>query len=219
MAERSLWEPEDPRVQSFALDYLTPHQRRARQNQRKKKFKVQKLFTLNQIRKCLVSHRRVALAKSIFIYLADDDVSGVRRLMGQARRDGVSMHGILHRLEQAVNGTYSAKDIAKTSLTWRSSPCGSEDKRFYMRCTRQQDFRERRRCTRRSGSARGATRSGNCLFDHTYEVPTVSLVGCRSSALPYLFPTRAFNADGVDSSWLMLPATVCNALYSPPLCR
>ena len=33
------------------------------------------------------------------------------------------------------------KDIAKTSLTWRSSPCGSEDKRFYMRCTRQQDFR------------------------------------------------------------------------------
>ena len=57
------------------------------------------------------------------------------------------------------------------------------------------------------------------MFDHTYQVPAVSLVGCRSSVLPYLFPARTFNADTVDTSWLMLPATVCNALYSPHLCR
>ena len=30
-------------------------------------------------------------------------------MTGQAHQDGVSKHGILHRLEQAVNGTYSAK--------------------------------------------------------------------------------------------------------------
>eukprot|EP00904_Undaria_pinnatifida_P013996 jgi/Undpi1/9727/HiC_scaffold_27.g12183.m1 len=33
--------------------------------------------------------------------------------MGQQRRDGVSMHGILHRLEQAVNGTYRAKGYSE----------------------------------------------------------------------------------------------------------
>lgn len=153
MVERSGWEPEDERLRNFKLDFLTPHQRRGRSSQWKGRFEVQKLFTLNQTRKCLVSHGRVALAKSIFIYLADHDVGGVRRLMGQARRDGLSMNGILHRLEQAVNGTYSAKGF-RTSLTWLSSPCGSEDKHHCMRCTRQQHFRGHRRCTRRSGSVR-----------------------------------------------------------------
>ena len=33
--------------------------------------------------------------------------------MGQAQRDGVSMHGILLRLEQAVNGTCSAKGYSE----------------------------------------------------------------------------------------------------------
>lgn len=113
MVERSSCEPEDPRIQSLGLDYLTPYQRRGRAIRWKKKFEVQKLFTLNQVRKCLVSLGRVALAKSIFIYLADHDVSGVRRLMGQARRDGLSMHAILHRLEQAVNGTYSARGYSE----------------------------------------------------------------------------------------------------------
>lgn len=113
MVERSGWEPEDERLRNFKLDFLTPHQRRGRSNQWKGRFEVQKLFTLNQTRKCLVSHGRVALAKSIFIYLADHDVGGVRRLMGQARRDGLSMNGILHRLEQAVNGTYSAKGFSE----------------------------------------------------------------------------------------------------------
>ena len=116
IAERSWWEPEDPRVQSFALDYLTPHQRRARQKQWENMFEAQKLFTLDQVRKCLVSHCRVALVKSIFIHLADHDVSGVRRLMGQQRRDGVSMHGILHGLEQAVNGTYRAKGYSEDNF-------------------------------------------------------------------------------------------------------
>lgn len=49
----------------------------------------------------------------MFIYLADHGVSGVRRSMGQARRDGLSMNGILHRLEQAVNGAYSAKGYSE----------------------------------------------------------------------------------------------------------
>ena len=75
----------------------------------KSRFEVQRLFTLNQVRKYLVSQRRVALAKSIFIYLAVNDVSGVRRLMSQALRDGLSLNGILHRLVQAVNSDYSAK--------------------------------------------------------------------------------------------------------------
>lgn len=77
---------------------------------------MQKLFTLNQVRKCLVSHRRVALAKSIFIYLADHDVSGVRRLMSQARQDGLSMNGIVHKLELAVNGAYSAKGYSEDNF-------------------------------------------------------------------------------------------------------
>ncbi|CAN0520313.1 unnamed protein product, partial [Ectocarpus sp. 8 AP-2014] len=77
------------------------------------KFEVQKLYTLNQVRKCLALHGRVALAKSIFIYMAENDVSGVRRLMSQARRDGLSLSGIMHRLEQAVNGKYSAKGFSE----------------------------------------------------------------------------------------------------------
>ena len=70
---------------------------------------MQKMFTLTQVRKNLVSRHRVGLAKSIFIYLTDHGVGGVRRLMGQVRRDGVSINGILHRLDQAVNSTHSAK--------------------------------------------------------------------------------------------------------------
>ena len=63
MTEQSWCELENSRVPSFSLDCLTPHERRARQKQWKMKFEVQKLFTLNQVRKCLVSHRRGALAK------------------------------------------------------------------------------------------------------------------------------------------------------------
>ena len=36
-------------------------------------------------------------------------MGGVRRLMGQAWREGLPMKPIFHRLDQAVNGTYSAK--------------------------------------------------------------------------------------------------------------
>lgn len=100
-------------MKTLPLGFLTPYQGRARAANWKEKYEVQKLFTLNQVRKCIVSHRRVALAKSIFIYLADHNVSGVRRLMGQARRDGSSMNAILHRLEQAVAGVYSVKGYSE----------------------------------------------------------------------------------------------------------
>ena len=113
MVQRSALEAEDDRLNRLAIDFLTPYQKRNRSERWKGRFEVQKLYTLNQVRKCATSHRRVALAKSIFIYLADHDVGGVRRLMGQARRDGLSMNAILHRLEQAVGGTYKAKNYSE----------------------------------------------------------------------------------------------------------
>lgn len=61
----------------------------------------------------MVSHRRLTLAKSILIYLADKDVSGVHRLISQARRDGLSLNAILGRLQQAVAGTYNAKGYSE----------------------------------------------------------------------------------------------------------
>ena len=45
--------------------------------------------------------------------MADNDVNGIRRLMAQARRDGLSLSGIMHRLEQAVNGKYSSKGFSE----------------------------------------------------------------------------------------------------------
>eukprot|EP00904_Undaria_pinnatifida_P003353 jgi/Undpi1/13018/HiC_scaffold_8.g02681.m1 len=113
LVQRSALEAEDDRLNRLAIDFLTPYQKRNRSKRWKGRFEVQKLYTLNQVRKCATSHRRVALAKRIFIYLADHDVGGVRRLMGQTRRDGLSMNAILHRLEQAVGGTYKAKGYSE----------------------------------------------------------------------------------------------------------
>ena len=113
MVRSSALEAEDDRLNRLAIDFLTSYQKRNRSERWKGRFEVQKLCTLNQVRKCATSHRRVALAKSFFIYLADHDVGGVRRLMGQARRDGLSMNAILHRLEQAVGGTYKAKGYSE----------------------------------------------------------------------------------------------------------
>ena len=113
MIDRSRLEQDDEDFTTLPSGYLTPYQGQARLAKWKGKFEVQKLFTLNQMRKCLTSHRRVEVAKSIFIYLAEHDVSGVRRLMGQARRDGLSMTSILGKLEQAVMGAYNAKGYSE----------------------------------------------------------------------------------------------------------
>ena len=63
------------------VDLLTPYRRRGGSDR-------WKVCTLDRMRKCLVSRRGVALAKSILIYLANHDVGGVRRLVGQAGERG-----------------------------------------------------------------------------------------------------------------------------------
>ena len=63
---------------------------------------------MNLMRRVTNLHRSVALNKRILICLADNEVSGARRVLSQSLRDGLSAKAMLHRLEQAFNGKYRA---------------------------------------------------------------------------------------------------------------
>lgn len=52
MVQRSALEAEDDRLNRLAIDFLTPYQKRNRSDRWKGRFEVQKLYTLNQVRKC-----------------------------------------------------------------------------------------------------------------------------------------------------------------------
>lgn len=97
---------EDVRNLSFSL--MTPQQVEDRSKEWKRKQQLSRLSILNLVRKVTNLHRRVALQKRILIYLADNEVSGVRRVLSQSLRDGLSAKAMLHRLEQAFEGKYRA---------------------------------------------------------------------------------------------------------------
>ena len=97
---------EDVRNLSFPL--LTPQQVEDRSNGWKQKQQITRLRVFNLLRKVTNLHRHVALQKRILIFLADNEVSGVRRVLSQSLRDGLSAKAMLHRLEQAFEGKYRA---------------------------------------------------------------------------------------------------------------
>lgn len=87
------------------------------------------LLQLNLMKRANKLNRALNMNKRVLLFLANNDIAGVRRLLSQALREGKSANRMLDSLEFALQGKYHAKgysdrdfDIAILALTaWRAS--------------------------------------------------------------------------------------------------
>lgn len=91
---------------SYAL--LTPQQAEDRGKRWKGNYLGSRLSVFDLVRKSARLHRTLAMHKRILVFLADNEVTGVRRVLCQGLREGMSEKALLFRLEQAFTGKYRA---------------------------------------------------------------------------------------------------------------
>lgn len=96
-------------VGNFSFSLLTPPPAEDRLNEWERKQHISRLSILNLLRQVTNLHRHVALQKRLIMYLVNNGVNGVSRVLSQSLRNGLSAKVMLHRLEQAFEGKYSTR--------------------------------------------------------------------------------------------------------------
>ncbi|CAN0492524.1 unnamed protein product, partial [Hapterophycus canaliculatus] len=81
-----------------------------------------RLKTLNIRRQALRIGRKFEEFKKIMMFLGQNDVCGVRRVLGQALKDGKSPFAILGTLQSAFEGRFRTHEQAGKKYSGQRSP-------------------------------------------------------------------------------------------------
>lgn len=101
---------------SLNYEYMTMKQTEYRARAAVATVKATKLEMLNIRRKALRIGRQLEAFKKVMMFLGENDVAGVRRVLGQALKDGKSPFAILGTLQAAFEGRYHARGHSEDDL-------------------------------------------------------------------------------------------------------
>lgn len=90
-------------------EYMTINQTEQRARAAVSTLHATRLKTLNVRRQALRIGRKLEEFKKIMMFLGENDIAGVRRVLGKALKDGKSPFAILGTLQDAFEGRYHAR--------------------------------------------------------------------------------------------------------------
>ena len=109
IVERASRSMSSEKGRSLNYEYMTMRQTGERARAAAKTVQGVRLNALNLRRRALRICRQLDAFKKIMMFLGENDIAGVRRVLGQALKDGKSPFAILATLQSAFEGRYRAR--------------------------------------------------------------------------------------------------------------